>query len=470
MEALKMSEREASEKIGRKRSASLYQAVWRWHFYAGLIFSPFLIILAFSGGVYLFKPQIENVMYQDLYFVEEGGAALAASAQTAGVLESYPDASVTSVRFYDDPARSTEVGIMQNGEAASVYVNPYNGSVLGDIPSGERFTDIFVSIHSELLIGGTAANLLVELAACWAVILLITGLYIWWPRKRSAIWGTVLPRLRSKGRTFWRDLHAVPAFWLSLGILVLILTGLPWSGVMGEQINRLATSTNTGYPAFAQSFGEKPESQVLAKDVASDVPWASENMPVPSSVDNGYVPISVDDAVTVASQQNIAKPYTISMPQGEAGVYTLATSHANPSDSATIHLDQYTGSILSDVRFQDYGIMAQGITLGIALHEGRLFGLANQILGLIVCIGLIFVIISSFVMWKKRKPKGRSGAPAKPKDKKVTRIVFFIMLALGVLMPLVGISIIVIYLLDRFVIPRIKPLQKKLFEGGGANE
>lgn len=49
---------------------SLYQTVWRWHFYAGLIFLPFLLILAVTGGVYLFKPQIENHLYKDLYEVQ----------------------------------------------------------------------------------------------------------------------------------------------------------------------------------------------------------------------------------------------------------------------------------------------------------------------------------------------------------------------------------------------------------------
>ena len=28
----------------------MYAVVWRWHFYAGIIFAPFLIILALSGA------------------------------------------------------------------------------------------------------------------------------------------------------------------------------------------------------------------------------------------------------------------------------------------------------------------------------------------------------------------------------------------------------------------------------------
>ncbi|MBM7703494.1 PepSY-associated TM helix domain-containing protein [Metabacillus iocasae] len=455
MEALKLEQEPSSTK--KQSKTSLFQSVWRWHFYAGIIFAPFLIILAFSGAVYLFKPQIESTLYKDLYYVDESRTTIQSQAnQISTVKEAYPEAVVIAFKTYDDPKRTIEMSILNKGDMLSVYVNPYTGEVIGSLKNEEKFTQIFKKIHSELLIGGTFANLLVELAACWAVILLITGLYIWFPRNKASIWGTILPRFNAKGRTFWRDMHAVPAFWLSLLILVLIATGLPWSGVLGEQINKVANSTNTGYPAFAFNFGEKPESVIKAKDVAEDVPWASENLSVPTSNTKGYVPISLEDVNHIAETNQIKKPYTISMPQGETGVYTIATSHTRPGENATLHIDQYSGSILTDVRFDDYGIMAKAITMGIALHEGRLFGLANQILGLLVCVGLIFITISSFFMWRNRKPQGKVGAPPKAKDKMITKVVFFIMLGMGVLMPLVGLSIVIVFLLDRFVFQKVK--------------
>lgn len=444
----------------KKRRASIYQTMWRWHFYAGIIFAPFLIILAFSGSVYLFKPQIESLLYHHLYYVQEKGSSpLSPSAQVAKVKEAYPNGEITSIKYYDSPSRTTEISVMEKGEMLSVYVNPYNGKLNGSLENDKKFTEIFKKLHSELIIGGTIANRLVELAACWAVLLLITGLYIWWPRNKEKIWGTILPRFNRKGRIFWRDMHAVPAFWLSILILILIATGLPWSGVMGEGINRLANSTNTGYPSYAFSFGEKPESKLLTKDIAEDVPWAAENLPVPSSKTNGYLPLSLEDVTYIAHTQNIEKPYTISFPQGDKGVYTVSTSDTKPNKNATLHIDQYSGAILSNVHYNQYGILAKIITVGIALHEGRLFGLANQMMGIFVCLGLIGIVISSFIMWRKRKPSGKLGTPLRSNDFKVVKTIFFIMLALGVIMPLVGISIIIVYLLDRFIFMKIKPLR-----------
>lgn len=47
----------------KNRASSHYQRIWRWHFYAGLFAAPFLILLSLTGIVYLFKPQLDNLLY-----------------------------------------------------------------------------------------------------------------------------------------------------------------------------------------------------------------------------------------------------------------------------------------------------------------------------------------------------------------------------------------------------------------------
>lgn len=440
---------------------AIYQSMWRWHFYAGIIFAPFLIILAFSGGVYLFKPQIEGYLYKDMLTVREvGDSALSPSKIMEKTTLAYPGTTISSITLSDLPEATITMSVTNNGTPRIMYADPYTGNILGIMNSDETFSAFFKKMHSELVIGGTWANRLVELAACWAIILLITGLFLWLPRNKASIWGTILPRLSKPGsRIFWRDLHAVPAFWLSLLLVIVIATGLPWSGVLGGKIDSLANSTNTNTPPYAYSFGDKPESIKVAKDLAEDLPWATQNLPVPISASSDYLPLDIDNIVNTAAKHNVLLPYTITLPQGETGVYTLSTAHIKPGKNATLHIDQYSGAILTDVRYADYGIMAKAISLGIAFHEGKLFGLANQLLGLIACIGLILVAISSYMMRKKRKPEGKLGAPSQPKNKKVTLGILIIMLICGVLMPLVGLSILIVLLLDLLIIRRINPLR-----------
>jgi uncharacterized iron-regulated membrane protein len=452
MESLARQLPEKNE-VPTKKSNSLYQTFWRWHFYGGIVFAPFLILLAISGALYLYQGEIETMIYKDKLVVEQGENALPLSQQVDAVKKAYPESEVNSIRLPKEKTRATLVKIAKDDVVTQVYVNPYTAKITGTILDEKHFKNVVTKLHSEWIVGGTFINRLVELAACWTIIILITGLYIWWPRKRASIMGTIIPRFSAKGRVFWRDMHAVPAFWLSLMILVLILTGLPWSGVMGENMNKLATSAKAGYPEHAW---EAPTVKKTTEEIAEDIPWATEKVPAPASKkENGS--LSVDQIEYLAQKNKIQKPYTISKPIGEDGVYTVASSRDKPENEATVYFNQYNGDIVEDIRFSDYGWMAKAISIGIAIHEGHYFGRANQILGTIAALGLVGIVIMSLVMWRKRKPSGKLGAPRKA-DKKIKPIFLVLMVVTGVLMPLAGISFILVYALDRFVIPKIKPL------------
>ena len=46
-----------------------YRALWRWHFYAGLLVAPFLLILAVTGAIYLFNDELNLALSPELYRV-----------------------------------------------------------------------------------------------------------------------------------------------------------------------------------------------------------------------------------------------------------------------------------------------------------------------------------------------------------------------------------------------------------------
>ncbi|WP_028401506.1 PepSY-associated TM helix domain-containing protein [Ectobacillus panaciterrae] len=431
---------------------SLYRAVWRWHFYAGIVFAPFVILLAITGIIYLFKPQIENVIYKDYYYVQAQQKQLTTEQQIEAVKKKYSDASVTRYKPSFEADRSSEVGIAGKAGMMTVFVNPYNGKILGDLKNDEKFMNEVESLHGKLMIG-TTGDRIVEMAACWAMILLITGLYLWWPRNKKDIFGTLIPRLSKGKRIMLRDLHAVPAFWFSLFVSIFILTGLPWSGLWGGLINRVATATQTGYPTGLWD-GNVPQSTVPSKDVAK-VPWAAENLPVPESNQSGVSPLAVAQIMKIADENKVGKGYSITFPKGEKGVYTVAVSPDKPEGQATLHIDQYSGKVLADLRFKDYGILAKAISIGVALHEGRYFGLANQLLDLIICLGLIGISLTGIMMWWKRKPSGTLGAPSLPKNFRLLKGVTILIIILGIIFPLVGASFLVVLALDWLIIKRI---------------
>ncbi|MEH7293379.1 PepSY domain-containing protein [Priestia megaterium] len=454
----KQEETKSTNQKNTARSQGLYKAIWRWHFYAGLVFTPFFLILAVTGGMYLFKPQVEERLYHDLYHVQAQSQSVSPSAQVQTVKEKYPGADVLTYKPSDRSTRSSEVGISLKDHTYTIFVNPHNGHIIGKLDDSSRLMNQIEEFHGELM-AGTAGDRIVELAACWAIVLIVTGAFLWWPRKKDKIKGVLIPRFSEGKNVLARDLHAVPAFWISAGMLFLVLTGLPWSGLWGNAFQQIATNAGVGYPPSIW-VGSAPTSTVQTKDVA-DVPWGAETLEVPSSTAQQYTKVSLDDIVGIAKEQHIHDGYTISIPQEPQGVYTLSVFSPRAQDEATIHLDQYTGAVLADYRYGNYGFMGKLIALGITLHKGTQFGFMNQLMGLIICIGIAGIAISGSLLWWKRKPAKNIGAPKVPEGNAM-RIVTCIIVVLGILFPLVGLSLVIVWLLDFFVIKRIPALKRFL--------
>lgn len=454
-----------------KKRKKIYKAVWRWHFYAGIFFAPLIVLLSITGGIYLFKPQIEDSMYHDLYYVEEGEQKLTPTEQITEVERNYPNAEIISFTPSFETDRSSVVSIEDAEGNISVYVNPYNGEITGSLNENDRFMAFIKLLHNGELWGGTIGNRLVELAACWTIILIITGAYLWWPTTWKSIYGTFIPRIRKyKGkRLLWRDLHAVTAIWFSLFLIIQLFSGLMWSDIWGGMAHRAVETTGAGSPVGDQPWETHafPESSISTKEVA-DVPWAAENLPVPNSTSNGVSTVSAEKVMQIAQEKNIHPGYQIVLPKEETGVYTVYLDPAevypnrpSPHAQQTLHIDQYSGEVLEDYGWDDYGSIGKLVTYGIAFHQGE-FGIFNQLLSLILVIAIILIPVSGLVMWWKRKPNGKLGAPALPENFKMLKGVTIIVLSFSIFFPLVGLSLLLVWVLDWFVIKRIPAVKQWL--------
>jgi outer membrane autotransporter protein len=85
-----------------------------------------------------------------------------------------------------------------------------------------------------------------------------------------------------------------------------------------------------------------------------------------------------------------------------------------------------------------------------------IYGRINQFVMLGGCIAIWLLSISAIMMWWKRRPKGRLGAPVAPPGPRVRAAVLGIVLPLAVLYPLTGLSLIAALLLD-FGFRRVMP-------------
>ncbi|WP_027134876.1 PepSY-associated TM helix domain-containing protein [Geminicoccus roseus] len=456
--------------LGREAAAvrlpareAIHRAMWRWHFYAGLLVLPFLILLAVTGGLYLFHDEIDGWVHRDLLSVEARATPALQPEELTGLALQAAAGTVTKYLPPAGPARSAEVGMKSpEGTKFSVFLDPYDGQVLGRMDEKSTVMGIVRRLHS-LALFGTWPSYVIEIVAGWTVILVATGIYLWWPRRRQK--GAVVSlRGTKRQRVFWRDLHAVTGLVAGAFIVFLAVTGLPWSSYWGGKSLALLESAGLGFPTGV--WGSAPVSTVPLQAVVDDVGWTMQQAPVPTSpsadghhhgappaatsVPNADLPppIGLDRAVRIFDGLGLAPGYAVALPGGADGVYTGSAYPDDLDRQRVIHLDQYSGRPIIDVGFADYGLGGKAIEWGINVHMGQEFGPANKVVMALVCVAIVLMAVSSLVMWWKRRPQGGMGVPAWPQDRRAATGVTALVLGLGLLFPLTGLSILAVLALD----------------------
>jgi uncharacterized iron-regulated membrane protein len=292
---------------------------------------------------------------------------------------------------------------------------------------------------------GSYTRALIEIAAGWAILLVGTGIYLWWPRKQTG--GVLSIRGTPRKRVFWRDTHAVLGLFVGGFIVFLAVTGMPWSGVWGAKVNEWANGNNFGYPAGVRVAVPMSDEHV---DHIAKTTWSLEQAQVPQSPahQHGATAISLDEAVATFDRLGLHHGYAVNIPTDAMGVYTGSVYPDDLSQQRVVHLDQYTGKPLIDMSYADYGPLGKAMEWSINVHMGQEFGLANQLVLLVVCIAIVVLAVSAGVMWWKRRPKGSLGVPPMPSDKRVFRGLIAILVIGGIIFPLVGLSLVVMLALD----------------------
>jgi uncharacterized iron-regulated membrane protein len=430
--------------------AGLYRTIWRWHFYAGLFVAPVLALMAVTGALYLYKIEMETLWYGDLVAASEG-TPLPASAQQAAVLAAYPGATVTRYILPPAEGRASEWAIRfaDGRDPLTVFIDPAKAEVTGAIDPSWRLMSVISDLHGGA-IAGDIGGYVVELAACWAFILLVTGVFLWWPRGRKG--GIVLPRVRSRGRTLLRDLHAVPAMWNVVIVGFLILSGLPWSIFWGNQLASLGTLSAATSPT--PNFSEGPAAPVHDEHTEAgnrDIPWTIRNAPQMDAPlhDHHTIPPGIDAIMQEAAVRGIDKAgLRVFLPSRPGATIMLSYVPDKAQDQRTVDLDPGTGAVIRDVGWDGYSPLGKAVEFGTMAHMGRQLGEPNRLLMLASCVLLVLTIVMGVVMWWTRRPARAMGAPKVPAGFQAGAGVVAIAATLGIVFPLAGASMLAILLIE----------------------
>jgi uncharacterized iron-regulated membrane protein len=406
-----------------------YDTVWRWHFYAGLFCIPFVLWLSLTGSIYAFRPQIERFIDRPYAHLAVTSPATPA-AQAEAAVRAVPGSELHRYELPATPDQAAQIIVGKGATETRVYVHPQTLQILKTVTEQDRLMRIIFRLHGELLIGNTGSYI-VELAASWTIVMIVSGLFLWWPRG-GGLGGIVYPRLRSGGRRFWRDIHGVTGFWVSGFALFLLLSGLPWAVSWGGYFKAARTMVEGSPVKQDWTTGHSEHGGMVMAQPVIDY-------------------VALDRIVATVRPLGLAPPVLISPGQP----WTAKSDAADRPLRTDLTLDPQTGVILTRKDFAQRRLIDRIVGYGVAVHEGQLFGLANQLLNVVTAAGLVLLSVSSVILWWRRRPEGTLGAPvARPRDG--LAIGFFVVVAgLGILLPLFGIAMLGVIAVERLVLRRM---------------
>lgn len=415
--------------------------LWRIHFWAAIIASPFLFAAIVTGLIYALSPQIEAYLYGRLDYVEAQTASRPLDESILSAIQAVPNnwdlysviapqTAIESVKvaFIPKSKSSSEqsVGHSGHGVTASakpelinptqsqpsflrpsfglparslvVYINPYTNQVLGQLPQSERFTVWSKKLHSTYLQDGW--RWVIEFAASWTLVMLVTGIFLWMPMLK----GYFNPTQNGSSREQWRYWHATIGILMSVMSAAILVTGLTWSKNAGEQIRWARDALDQKSPPIPAHF----KSSIPEHNHSDHGHGIESNL---KTMIPAHSMINWQQAWQSVKMNAPSVAIELRAPVGEAGFWRANhVDRGDPTKRFDMLLDAYTGQPLFYSGWDDQPLFGKATAIGIPFHRGE-FGVWNQVLLIIFGISLMFSFISGWVMYFKRHRIGTSILP-----------------------------------------------------------
>lgn len=438
---------------------NIFNPMQRLHFYAALFITPLLITLTISGIGFLFFQEVENNVYKTEFFGNSSNQQHQTMNQAVEqVEEKFEGFYISKVSILEKPYNNRITLDDMAGNQRYVFLDEHN-QIVADQNAKHTYANVMRNIHSSLFTENTFINYLVELTACWTIFMIISGSYMLIKKK--------LISNKSKKLKF-QKWHGILGLIIAIPLFILVLTGLPWSGFMGAKIAGIMD--NSGTLGQSELAVNPPKSDV------NEIPWATRSNQQPASKEtsahhgSGEIPntkiqhqITIDKVIAQAKKEHITKPYSIVYPAKAEAAFTVSKGSntgvtgldVSPYDEKTLYLDQYSGGNLGEVKYQEYGVIGKWFTWGIPLHEGHLFGVANKVINLLICVALLVAIGLGLTSWIKRMGNRKVKLPVRV-QKPMSISLIIVLVILGLLMPLFGLSILVVFIIEALLYFRDK--------------
>lgn len=376
------------------------------HLWLGLTSGLIVAVMAVTGCVLTFEKELKQKFYPERYFIKPiKKEKFPLSYLKIKAQEALPGGmKINRVEISSDPTRTYRFrSLKMDNDALTfwgsyqhyyrVYINPYTAKVEAVENAKQDFFEIVLNLHRRLLLGEKIGKNITGYATLVFLILLISGLVIWYPRKmnKNMLKGMFLIKKTSNLKRLNYDLHNVLGFYSAIPLLLICYSALIWNF---KEVDHFVERILNGREQKEEKLKSiPPTTEFSDQNTILDTVW--------STVKKSF--INKETAL-------------ISFPRTEEGTYYAEITYANKQyQNDQYNFDQYTGKVLRFQSYQDKSI-GNGTALrerNYDLHTGTIFGTTGQFLYFFAGFIAFSLPITGFIMWfnkkKKSKNKKKSG-------------------------------------------------------------
>lgn len=369
------------------------------HLWLGLATGLVVFISMFAASIFVWDEELSLWYHKEKYFVPEvKNTMLSLDTLAAIVKQKHPEADF--VEISNDPQKSYYfTSYVENTEPhwigaddykiySHIFINQYTGKELGEVDLKYDWIYNLRVLHQNLLLAYDIGHYLVGFSTLFIFILVITGIYLWWPKNKAALKQRVW--FRWKNTTKWKrknyDIHNIGGIYTFLLILIFAVTGLVWTfdwwtnGIyvlLGNDPEKVWSKA----PEINKEKSNKIAHplQYIVVDIKVKVPkWSTIGLSIPEKLDGVSVPV------------NAFIRHEGSSGWDESDVYNYNSRTAE---------NYYT------VKHQDKTLGAKWRNSNYAIHTGSIYGLPTKILASFISLFCAFLPVSGFLIWWGRNNK-----------------------------------------------------------------
>lgn len=382
--------------------------IGKLHLWLGLASGLVVLVVSLTGCLYVFQRELFEVAHRRALFVAPPAAsakplpysvvyqkAVAALGPGAPVYYATayraPDRAWSFMAYKGTPGKPYFGGQVE--VLKSAYVNPYTGQVTGIIDNKYEFFQLVKSLHWDLLLGD-AGRQVVSYGTLTFVLLLLSGLVLWWPQNKAARRQRFKIKWDASGKRLNYDLHNTVGFYVTLVALGIALTGLTWSF---DWVRNGVAYLATGHPA--QAHGGKGK-----KDPGKTQPAAL------SAAEQALAARTLDAAVRDAWQRIPAAATVSAKPL--TSFQAPLTVRVNESEGTRFRTDQLTydartGAFQKAELYRDKAAGEKFLGMNYDLHVGAILGWPTKILAFLASLVCASLPVTGFFVWWNRQKKNK---------------------------------------------------------------